>query len=129
MTSLSEIVSEFNLQLLNFMEEMQKIYCDDEIITNTNMAKQAIAFNAFLLIDQFALLVYPLKDKIHNQDENFFLKMDINSHIKGGKNELSLITKCTKIWHTLDSDTKQSIFDYMKVLVYYTEEYLKKKLF
>lgn len=126
---ISETVVEFNNQLLTFLEELQKIHNDNDVVTNITIIKQGIEFNAFLLIDQFVLLVYPFKDKIDMQDEQFFLQMDINSHIGGGKDEFMQIMKFTGVWKSLNSETKQSIFDYMKVLVYYAEEYLKKKLF
>lgn len=125
MTTLIETASLFNEQLINFLEDIQKIYNDNDVETTISLIKDGVKFNAKLIIEQFILKVLPFKEKIYEQDEDFFLSMDLNKHIGGGQNELQKIMKFTKVWTKLSSDDKQIIFDYMKVLIHYTEEYFK----
>lgn len=125
MTTLIETASLFNEQLINFLEDVQKIYNDNDVETTISLIKDGVKFNAKLIIEQFILKVLPFKEKIYDKDEDFFLSMDLNKHIGGGQNELQKIMKFTKVWTTLSEDDKEIIFDYMKVLIHYTEEYFK----
>jgi hypothetical protein len=82
--------------------------------------KFIIQFNSIVPINKFIENVLPFKQHIHDKNELFFFNKNINE--PKYTNYLDDIIGIKHIYHTLDVDTKNNIWDILFVLVYLAEE-------
>ena len=126
-------LTRFNNIVDQFIDQLIQTYNDNKYFSNEfkifkEKFKLIRKINPAKSIEAFLLYGYAHKDKIMNEDENFFLNYDCSSDIK---NEHSLMNslKLKELWQNENSDEiKKSIFQYFKVFVVLTEKYLAEKI-
>lgn len=126
--SVTEIVNNFNSQADDLMSQMYSCSQDYDIKVYHDMFKKLKRFNATKAIEQFIIYVLPFKEKIYNDDETFFLEKS-GEELTGNNSEYTMMQslKFKDLWKTLTSESKENIFKFFKVMVYFAEEYLKIK--
>lgn len=126
--SITEIVNNFNCQADDLMAQMYACSQDYDIKVYHDMFKKLKLFNATKAIEQFIIFVLPYKKKIYDDDETFFLEKS-GEELTGDNSEYTMMQslKFKDLWQTLSYDSKNNIFKFFKVMVYFAEEYLKIK--
>jgi hypothetical protein len=126
--SVTEIVNNFNCQADDLMAQMYSCSQDYDIKVYHDMFKKLKRFNATKAIEQFIIYVLPFKEKIYDDDETFFLQKS-GEELTGDTSEKTLMQslKFKDLWQTLSYDSKNNIFKFFKVMVYFAEEYIKIK--
>jgi hypothetical protein len=126
--SVTEIVNNFNCQADDLMAQMYSFSQDYDIKVYHDMFRKLKRFNATKAIEQFIIYVLPYKEKIYDDDETFFLQKS-GEELTGNNSEYTLMQslKFKDLWNTLSNDSKDNIFKFFKVMVYFAEEYLKIK--
>ena len=120
-----QIVKSFNDVVVDFMNQL-KIVCPYSTITNnidliSNVLNQENTKNK--IIGQYTYYVLKYKTKINNYDENFFLNSDFKEETNGDNALMQLMEELKEIWVKLCSGDKKKVFDYLRILCYYSEQY------
>lgn len=118
-----KIVKEFNNQLNDLLRQFVSITDDKDIKIYEILLKGVILKNCFMPIENFKHHVLPYKEKIYNKDEEYFLNND--DYLNNVKNEQSLLKalKLKEIYKMLNDDGKENLWNYLKVLCFYSEQY------
>ena len=125
--SLSEIVREFNKYSEEFVNEMIKISNDADLKSYQTVLINLNKTNSTKCIEQFIIHGLPQKEKINNEDENYFLERNYADDFDNDDYSMMKALKIKDTWKTFDNNTKQCIFQYLQVMVHYSEEYFKLK--
>lgn len=113
----------FNRKLYEFLEDL--IYISPDMERQFTVFKDvlgwAIAVNKTYPCGIFESTVLdPYHDQIKNRDEQFFLKEKYetyNEYYKSYYNELNIVEKLKNVWRTLDDHNKETVWQYMDVLL------------
>lgn len=135
---LGEIVNNFNLQLEELFAVVECLYDDYNIKKFKSIMKTMNKINSIKIIEQFIIHGLEYSDFIYKKDETFFNNLDEN-HIKTKIGETKLrkelheegifhILQLKKFWASITEDNKEVIWEYLQLLTYYAQEYLKIKL-
>lgn len=135
---LSEIVINFNTQLEEFINAIETIHNDENIKRAKLMIRTLNKINATKIIEQFIINIVPYADKIYNRDEDYILNIEgdeLNDKLRVIKlkdvtheDKLFQVMKFKELWQILDPNDKEAIWEYLQLLTYYAQEYLKIKL-
>jgi hypothetical protein len=135
---LAEIIKNFNLQMEEFLDVIESIHNDDNIKKARLMVKTLNKINATKIIEQFIINIIPYSEKIYNKDEHYILNLDTdeirdkltNIKVKNTTQEEKIleVMKLKNLWLNLDTNDKEAIWEYLQLLTYYSQEYLKIKL-
>ena len=125
---ISEIVNKFNDYIEEMLTQLSSCVDDEDIRIYKGMFKKLRIVNSTKGIEQFIIYALPHKDKIVSQDESFFLNHDEASLINDSREESIMQTlKFKELWGTLSSNSKDNLFKFFQVLIFYAEEYFKIK--
>jgi hypothetical protein len=128
MSNLSKIVKKFNDFTEDMLNQMYISTDDNDIRVYESMFSKLRKINSTKAIEQFIIFVLPYKDKIINEDESFFLNQDESNLIKDdSQDNIMKALKFKQLWSSLSNNSKENLFKFFKVLVYYAEEYFKNK--
>ena len=84
--------------------------------------------NSKLVVEYFVQFIYPLKQKIMEQDESFFLEGGGQEEIKDNSG-LQFRDNITKLWITeMSADNKEIIWKYFKIFVILCEKYILENM-
>lgn len=117
---MTTILSKFNEQLLNFLQEMCRLFPEDKKLSTflftVDLMKKA---NPRELMNQFKQYVYPFKSQIMNKEESFFLENAFGDNIQD-KSNMSEMLRIKEIWISgkLTKNDKDCIWNYFKVFIY-----------
>ena len=125
--SLKEVITEFNKYSEEMAEDIYNITNDSDIYHYKTLLKSINATNYKTVIEQFILEALPYKNQIISEDERFFLQEQHLDRFKSQNESLLQALKFKSIWGTLKEINKKNIFEYLQILVYYSENYLKLK--
>ena len=108
-------IIQFNNISIDFLTQMS------QYVGSTYLYKYKLmtSFNCMYAIDMFIENVLIYKKKIINKDETFFMNKNVDS------NYMNDIIGIKSIYHTLDKESKDNIWDIMHALVYLAEERYK----
>jgi hypothetical protein len=109
---MNNIINQFNEISIDFLTETSALVGSSYLYKFKLMTR----FNSIFAIDMFIQKVLPFKHKIIERDETYFMNEDINN------NYMDDIIGIKKIYHTLDSQSKENIWDTILALVYLAEE-------
>ena len=122
----NEIIKKFNNIAIEFITQLKAICPRSIIANNAKMIKGVITTENTknVMIEQYIFYVLKYKDKIDAYDEEFFLsEATFDKEIGGSLSILSIINEIKEVWTTICEDDRRNIFDYMRVLCYYSQEY------
>jgi hypothetical protein len=135
---LGEIVNNFNLQLEELFAVAECLYDDPAIKKFKSIMKTMNKINSIKIIEQYIIHGLEYSDYIYRKDESFFNTLDeydIKNKISETKLRKELqaegifqILKLKNFWTTLTEKNKEIIWEYLQLLTYYSQEYLKLKL-
>lgn len=126
--NINEIVTNFNGVAIDFMNQLKNV-CPHSIIANNIDAIESLMTmkgHERKIIDQFTYYVLKYKDKIDSYDESFFISCSFHNEANGSASITMLINELKEIWLKINKDDKKKIFDYLRVLCYYSQEYVLK---
>ena len=117
-------IKDFNEILSNFLIQLSPTIGS----TYASQFNKIIKYNALLPIEQFCCHALPLREKILNKDESYFIKIeDHNNEIKNDSDFLNEVLKLKDIYVNLDSESKSNIWDIFQALLLLSEEYVTQK--
>jgi hypothetical protein len=119
MTSQS-IVSEFNEILSSFLKQITPIV-GNSYYNNFNLLSE---IQPNLVIEQFLVNALPVRDKILNRDESYFLETN-HGDKTDSENIMQEIFKIQTIYTQLDDDSKSNLWDIVKAMLFLGEEYIR----
>jgi len=113
-------INAFNKQLLNLLSELSKLY-------PSNLNLKSLKNSLFLLIKTtpnkainiYYESVYIYKDKIMNENEEFFLCFDLKGTL------IEEFEYIKKVWETSSENNKKTIWTYFKVFNKLVEKHFK----
>tara|TARA_B110000208_G_C11610559_1_gene373484 strand:- start:120 stop:506 length:387 start_codon:yes stop_codon:yes gene_type:complete len=123
------VLSSFNTQLSDLTFQLNEMYPDDNnIFTFRQTLLILLKTNAKKPMEYFSLYVYIYKDKIMNEDESFFKNgLNYNKLNNNYVPNLDNIIDILKLkWDTMSDNCKQNIWNYLKVLIIFKEQYDQK---
>jgi hypothetical protein len=84
--------------------------------------------NPAKIIEGFLVKVYPYKQQIMDENDDFFLHKSYENDTKNEGN-LVKVLKIKELWETdMDNNTKKTLFNYFKVLIVLAEKYVAEKV-
>ena len=96
--------------------------------TYSTQFNNIIKCNNILPIEQFCCHALPLRDKILNRDESYFIDIENNNEeIKSDTNKLNEILKLKDIYINLNIESKSNIWDIFQALLLLSEEFVSIK--
>ena len=114
-------------QISNFIDELNTTFPnnnDIEIFREKFLFLKSV--NSQLIIEYFIKYIYPLKESILNQDENFFLQGGGQDEVKD-KNGLNMRDNLKNLWiDKMSEDNKIIVWKYFKIFILLSEKYIKE---
>ena len=102
-----------------FNKELRLIKEKFSLFRKTNPAK---------VVEGFLVKVYPYKDQIMAENDEFFVQKSYDSDTKNEGN-LVKVLKIKELWDTdMDENTKKTLFNYFKVFIVLAEKYVAEKV-
>jgi hypothetical protein len=113
---MNNIIKEFNDISIDFLTQTSSIVGSSYLYKFKLMTR----FNSIFAIDLFIQRVLPFKNKIIEHDESFFLNKNIDND--DDNDYMDDIIGIKQVYHTLDRQSKENIWDIVLALVYLAEE-------
>ncbi len=126
--STHDIITTFNRYSEEFIDEMILVSRDTDAVNYKTILINLNKSNCTKCIEQFILYILPNKEYINASDEKYFIEKNYSDQLENDDYSLLKALKIKDMWVTFTPDTKRCIFEYLQVMVYYSEEYLKHKL-
>lgn len=137
---MSSNLGRFNTQLENMLNELIKTFpnfMDIKIFKEKFLLAKSTNPQLILLI--FLKYAYPFKQKVLDKDEAFFLSDNLTDQITNNKDIQKdgnvdseyILTKALNIkelWHQMDSQQKDVLWTYFKVLMVLCERYVNESV-
>lgn len=108
---MNNIINEFNNISMDFLQQTSSLVGSKYLYK----FQLIIKFNSMFAIDMFIKNVLPFKFNILNRNEEFFLNKSDNDYMDD-------IIGIKQIYHTLDEESKNNIWDIMTALIYLSEK-------
>ena len=129
---MSNTIKTFNNQIYNLVNTLSKRFPEDkDIKLAVTVIETLKSTNPKKSIDVFLLHAYKYRDRIMSQEENFFLEKEYSTaNTEEVKNQFSvnIIQNLKDNWGSLDSNERENIWKYLKVLIKLTDKYIKENL-
>ena len=125
--SLTEVISNFNKYSEEFVTEMIRISDDNDLRSYKTVLINLNKSHSTKCIEQFIIHGLPQKAKIVASDEDYFLGRNYSDDLDNDDYSMMKALKIKDTWKTFDDNTKQCIFEFLQVMVHYSEEYLRLK--
>jgi len=124
MSSLKEIVSNFNEILSSFLVQISPIVGS----SYSSKFDLLIKANSTMPIEQFLCHALEHEEKIMKKDEAYFQdSSNINSKLKSDSLVMDEILRLQNIWSKIDAESKSNVWDIFQSMLYLGKEYIKVK--
>ena len=136
------ILTQFNNQLSDFIGELIYLYPENKRFTVFNQKLEILrSANPKLIIEKYIEFIYPFKNEIIAEDDEYFTSKSKNDNIQEiysqdnvkSQNYIPIenALNLKDIWLDMNNETKSAIWRYFKVLIilsekWYANEYNKK---
>jgi hypothetical protein len=122
--SIGDFVKNFNNTLLSLAGQLS-IICPNTIISSNVSTIETIIKNfPEKIIEQFVIHILPDKQRIDDEDENYFLNKSYDNITKNKESIVDDIFQFKSIWKQLTKNNKKMVINYMKCLCYFSQIYL-----
>jgi hypothetical protein len=116
-----QVVKEFNDIVNSFLIQITPIigstyHANFELITK---------LNSLIVIEQFMVHALPVRDKILNKDESYFLDTPCDNTNIDNQPIISELLKMRSIYTQLDVASKATLWDITSAMLYLGEEYIR----
>lgn len=112
---MNNIIKKFNEISIDFLSQTSKLVGSKYLFKY----KIVTTLNSVYAIDIFIRRILPHKHQIYSKDEEFFLEKSNDNEYNEYLND---ITGIKQIYHTLDNQSKENIWDILLALVCLAEE-------
>jgi hypothetical protein len=119
---MSVLLQKFRNTLIEFVTELSDQFPDESDIKLIRMVLPS--FPIEVVMKHFISKLLPHKKEVDNRDEQFFLDNDV---LYVGVANSTKVDYFKTLWVKLDSDTRDTVFDWFSVLLKIVEEYVKQK--
>jgi len=118
----SEKIKSFNEILSSFLIQIAPLVGS----TYHSRIQVIIKCNSSLPIEQFLVHALPLRDKILNRDESYFIDKTISyvEECNNKKSKLDEILRLQNIYFKLDEKSKSNVWDIFQAMLVLGEEYV-----
>jgi len=120
--SATEITNDFNATLIEYVNNMSKLFPNSLLSDNTDLVESMIKNYPNKIIDQFMLYVLRYKPEIDESNVDFLLNHDFNKETYGDDSIIGYIFEAKTIWNQLTKDQQEGTFLTLQVLCYYAEQ-------
>jgi len=119
------IVDDFNKIAIDFLNVLKSLCKNSMILDNTGIIIESInnKTTRTAVIDQFLIHVLRYKPQIDENDESFFMDESFQQSLGQKQGVGMIIGELKAIWNKLNDENRNRIFDYMKVLCFYSQNY------
>jgi len=119
------IVDDFNNIAIDFINVLKSLCKNSMILDNTGIIIESInnKTTRTAVIDQFLIHVLRYKPQIDENDESFFMDESFQQSLGQKQGVGMIIGELKAIWNKLNDENRNRIFDYMKVLCFYSQNY------
>jgi len=119
------IVDDFNKIAIDFINVLKSLCKNSMILDNTGIIIESInnKTTRTAVIDQFLIHVLRYKPQIDENDESFFMDESFQQSLGQKQGVGMIIGELKAIWNKLNDENRNRIFDYMKVLCFYSQNY------
>lgn len=123
-----EAVSMFHMYAAEFLASMLQLDpTNEQLVEYNNHYEMLHNSNKLQAIEYYYEFVYKYKQHILNQDIDYFLNIEDNQQIQKHKDSLLHALQLRNLWNNFSDNekdiNKEHIFQYLKILLYYTEQY------
>jgi hypothetical protein len=120
-----EIIKQFNQIVESFIDQITPLIgCSYK-----NKFDLMIRFNSLLPLEHYITYALPLRDKILNRDETYFIDSERQKQVaENDENIMREMMQLQNIYFKLDKKSQEGIWDYFQAMLYLGEEYIKLKL-
>jgi predicted nucleic acid-binding OB-fold protein len=108
---MNNIIKEFNDISIDFLTQTSSLVGSSYLYKYKLMTK----INCVFAIDLFIQNVLPFKNRIVNRDETFFLNKSVDNYMDD-------VIGIKNIYHTLDKQSRNNIWEIVLALIYLAEE-------
>lgn len=120
----TQIIKSFNEILDSFLIQISPLVGT----TYHHQFQLIIKVNSQLPIKQFLVYALPLRDKILNRDETYFINSENHKdQIKDNNNTLNEILKLQNVYSKLDELSRSNLWDIFQAMLILGEDYIKNK--
>lgn len=126
-------LTKFNNVAEQLMDNLIERYQDHKYFSRElNLAKDKFLLlrktNPVKVIEGILVWVYPYKQQIMDEDEQFFLGKNYEEDTDN-EGHLVKALKIKELWETdMDENTKKALFNYFKVFIVLAEKYVAEKM-
>ena len=121
----SEKIKNFNDIVSSFLIQLSPLVGS----TYHNQFETIIKYNSILPIEQFLVHALPIREKILNRDESYFIdNINNDNKISDDKNILNEILRLQKIYNQLDETSRSNVWDIFQAMLIIGEEYIAIKM-
>ena len=120
----------FLQQVENFINELVTIFpSNGEILIMKEKIGFLKSFNSNLIIENFIEFVYPLKSKIMEQNEDFFLNGGGQEEVIEEDGGINFRNNIRSLWiNQMSNENKEIIWKYFKIFVLLIEKYILENI-
>lgn len=112
-------------QITNFINELTETYPDNkDMMIFKEKYNMLRSINSQLIIDYFIQYIYPFKELIKNENENFFLEGGGQEELND-KNGLRLRDNLKNLWiNNMKEENKKVVWKYFKTYILLIDKYI-----
>ena len=117
-------LSNFNQQLKDMTQDIKVLLGEnDPDILRFEASMDVLKFNARAYINFFRDKILTDNNRYHifTENEHFFLQNDFLEYTQNNSYNFSIMNKLKNIWKQTDIANQQKIFNYFKILIYYSD--------
>lgn len=120
---MSQQIKKFNKTLLHFLKWVETQFPEEGYLTIFHdFVEMMIKTNSKKVLENFVFYVYPHKEKIVKQNEDFFMQMSLNDQLGDDKSSLTKALRMKYLWQNKLSDSgKETVWKYFKALIMLAE--------
>tara|TARA_B100000131_G_scaffold309629_1_gene340357 strand:+ start:445 stop:825 length:381 start_codon:yes stop_codon:yes gene_type:complete len=112
------LLNGFTTQIKNLIIELYEVLpYNKEIAVNKTAIELIIKTNPRLLYTAFTTYIMPYKTEILTRDDNFFLSREVQPNGAINKQIVGTLNILKRIWPSLTTSTKDSVWLYFAVLI------------
>ena len=112
------LLNAFTTQIKNLIIELYEVLpYNKEISVNKTAIELIIKTNPRLLYTAFTTYIMPFKSQVLDRDDNFFLSREVQPNGAINKQIVGTLNILKRLWPSLTSSTKDSVWLYFAVLI------------
>jgi len=125
-------LKKFINQLTQLSNDIRDLFPEEkEFIIWREGLEIAVKVNSIKVIESFIYMVLPLREKVMNRQEDFFMGNEFKNKMSenAGEDITMFHNQLAKLWkNKLTDDDKETIWKYFQVMIILSERYIQEHL-